>query len=235
MNQQMIECKKMIADWHKWGKITSVKLDGVEHSRATEDEIMNAKTLTISKKHLDLFVDSSLVDVVHQNFVEHARDILVVNSKGKIKDYSISTHAKRQFMRRYYIVNLDSLMSVHLSENIKKSFEMLQGEIADILFKQDWDNPLIVDLIVSFLKTATTRQTISSARDQRELARRGNRYANSTYSFSHPFMFVIVDGTIATIELSSQSLDCRNSNKIATSNDRWEKFFQLSVGAKEPS
>lgn len=235
MSLQLDECKQMICEWHRWGKIGSVKLDGVEYSHATKEQMMSAKTLTISKKYLDLFVASSLVDVVHQNFVEHARSILVVNSKGKIKDYNITVHAKRQFLRRYYICNLDELMRIHLSENIKKSFELVQDELADILFKQDYENPLVLELMVSFLKSATTRATISSARDQRELARRGSRYKNSTYSFCHPFMFVISDGTITTVELSSQSLDCRNSNKIATSNDRWESFFQSTIGPKEPS
>ena len=225
----LLECRKMISDWHTYGKIGTVKIDGKDRDRASETEIMSAKDLKISKKYLDLFVASGLVDVVHREFTEAPRDILVLTSKGKLKDYNISNHALRQFLRRYFICNLDDKMKVHLSAQIKTSFEMIRNEIADILFKQDYADASVMDLFVTFLRSATTQQTISSARDQRELARRSKRYENSVYLFSHPFMFVVVDGTITTVELSSQSFDCRNSNKIASSDERWRKFFEEAI------
>lgn len=225
----LMECRKMISDWHRWGKIRTVKIDGKDVDRASEADIVSAVDLKISKKYLDLFVASGLVDVVHKEFTESPRDVLVMTHKGKIKDYNISNHALRQFLRRYFICNLDEKMKVHLSSPIKTSFEMIRKEIADILFKQDYNDALVMDLFLTFLRTATTQQTISSARDQRELARRAKRYENSVYLFSHPFMFVAVDGTITTVELSSQSFDCRNSNKIASSEERWRKFFEDAI------
>jgi len=218
------ECKELIYKLHKSRKIGVVNIDGINYEKATLEQIQ-AGEVKISKKYLDLFVESGLVYAIHTNFVESPRTHLIITDKGKIKDFNISIHAMRQFLRRYYICNNDEKMKIHLSSVIKNGFDLMKNDITDIIFKNDYMNPDAIDLFISFLKNATTNQTISSARDQRELKRRSNRYENSTYMFSHPFMFVVVDGTIATVELSSQSFDCRNSNKIASTELRWNEYF----------
>lgn len=220
------QCLIAISNFVKQGKIVNVKLDGVDVYNPSLATLRDASTILLSKKYLELFVNTGLIDTIHKNFIDSPRQHLIITDKGKVKDYNITIHAIRQFLRRYLIVNEYSIMQKHLSSSIKDGFQLIEADIADILFKQDYNNPIAIDLFISFLKTATTNQKISSARDQRELKKRSDRYENSTYMFSHPFMFVMCEGTITTAELSSQSFDCRDANKIASIDVRWKKFFE---------
>ncbi len=213
------------------GKIKTVHVDGIQVNKQNLAEHrlkILYKDLQLSRKYLELFIQDNVVDHVYRRYIKDPKEYIVIVGTNKIIDFDLSKHAVKQFVRRLIVATQDSYISFAINYNITKAFNDNIDQWIEICEKHDYNNPLVIDAMIDFLKQSTVLQpkSISRDRDKREFEKRDQKHEGVTNRLvSHPFAFVINDGVLKTVELFSSTADVRTANAVTSNNGRWWSWF----------
>lgn len=192
----------------------------IDYKNVSQYDLLQGK-ISLSKKNLKFF-NKEEMNFIIDNFINEEGKYKIILRNGNVIfiDY-LTQHSREQFIKRY------RLCFLKYKENIKSlNLETFQ-EIDKIYQKIKKNNKLLFserkyidNLILKFLnksKTLTDKK-VGRIRDKKELNKRDTRYKGLTLRLhSYPFLFIISEKKLKTIELYSSNLNLKPLNDI-TSN-----------------
>lgn len=223
--------RKRIIELIYENKIKSVHVEGILVNKSNIDEYrlkLLYKPIQLSKKYLELFIKTNAVDYVYRTFIKDPKQYVVIIGDSKIIDFDLSPHAKKQFVRRLLYVTTDEFVSFVLNHSVMEAFEENKDIWLNILKRNIYDELIIAETMIDIIKTSSVLQpkSINRPRDKREIAKRQEKHDGITNRFvSHPFLFIIHDNVLRTVELYSATADVRTANAVTSQNRRWFAWF----------
>jgi len=180
--------------------------------------------ISISSKYVVQLVQSgfNIDDVVL--LLKEKPEFYFITKQNKFFSCTLSNHAVIQFLKRFsyiYIINDKFEFGKHYEEIYKDYF----NKVNDILINKDWkdvkSNPVVLDLLYVVMKDIEYHNITSTGRprDLRAFKERETQHKSTNRYFSHPFLFIVEDNVMRTVELYSSSLDCRHINKESNKRD----------------
>ena len=138
----------------------------------------------------------------------------------KFITFEVSHHSALQFLKRFVYIYLYTQTKFALSAGMEKLFANNIDEAITMLIDETFhdigSNQFIHYLIAEFIKGSKNFdvENVGRRRDTLAFNHRNEQYDKTTRYFNHPFLFVIDNNTLKTVELYSASLDCRDLNKF---------------------
>lgn len=170
-----------------------------------------------------------------KEFMTSDHNFHMINNKEKHLSFNITNHASIQLLRRMLYIYIKS-DKFEWSSTMKTFFIEHLDDIIALLkesknIKDFSTNEFLSSTIELLLYNATVfnPDNVGRDRDRLAFARRDKKNQGTIRYFNHPFMFIVQEGILKTVELYSSSEDCRHFNK-ETSDDRtfnrWFKQFE---------
>ena len=215
---------------------TLVDLRGVKS--LVPEELLDKK-LMISNKYIPLLCENFEIQTVVQHLCNDAKDVTVLTSEGKFLNLSVTNHSNQQLLKRFiyiYLVNADKFeFGIRMNEIFTKYFDycitlILNNEIKSI----KKDDTQLINLTKELLRMsrAFTSKNTGRHKDQWNLNVRESIHDVTTRYFVHPFLFIVEDGHLKTVELYSSSVDMYNYNKFTNLNNKFVEFVNKRLGVK---
>lgn len=232
------EVIQKIIDLTKTGKIKSFHYNNeyvVDLLNIKLFNLFDGKDIKISKKYVPLLKEFSIEEIRPFLLQEHNFNLITNN---KFITFNISAHSAEQFLKRMLFIYIES-EKFEFSIKMQKVYANYIDKIIDLL-KQIHSKqisietlvkePVVHELLKIMLSNAESIDTsnLGRRRDKRALNYRNQRYkkfGTTIRYFNHPFMFVVQEDILKTVELYSSSEDCRHLNKITSTNEFY-KWFQ---------
>lgn len=207
-------------------KIKSFKI--VLNEKETTIDYSNIKTfikeikdtnnkIIISKKYFKLFDNKEQLLLIENCLSDDFKYKIFTNNEKLILLNSISVHSMEQYIKRSLLFYKKYGSEKDLSSREFIELKKIYND-SNKLSKKDvlLDNKIYLEnLILNKLKsTKVLHETnMGRERDKKEFAKRDNKYKESLRLLNHPFLFIINDRNLVTIELFSSSFNVRFLNK----------------------
>lgn len=220
MNLKLIEIlKNSVQDL----SISSVSIDGdVVDFRSIKNysiKSLSEANIVISNKYVNVLVKKGacIEDVV--KLLHKTPHCYVLTNKGKFLSFDVTHHSALSLINRFlyvYImedikfekgVDLESIYEEYFNDMV----DVITGDISDI-----GNNSRVHDLIRDIMKSSFNHklENVGRVRDSLAFLKRNKKHQNCNRYFSHPFLFIIQDNILQTVELYSSCQDFRHLNKL---------------------
>lgn len=178
-----------------------------------------------------------------KEFLTHTNNYNLITNKGKYLTFNITYHAVEQICKRLlyiYVINTKFQFSLKLTtwfennldklvdkiKNFKedKEIDYFTSEVCNIESEFDSFTYELLDLLLYDSSLLITENSIRM-RDRLSFKRRDKERGKCDRYLLHPFLFVIQDGVLKTVELYSPSIDCRHLNKFTSDYKKYNKWL----------
>lgn len=221
-----------IYDYVKNGKIKSITINNKIYDLLNIKEYIYNKDdkIQVSNKYIHLLKEFSFIEL--KSFLNHSNNFNMITYKDRYITFKLSNHACEQLLKRMiyiYVKGNKFEWSVRMQELYNKYFDIILEILKNYLNNQDTDlvNNKDINDILSLILNGSEVFTVDKTgrfRDKKSFIRRDNKKGKALRYFNHPFMFVIHDDYLKTVELYSSSEDCRHLNKDTSGKEFYNWF-----------
>lgn len=228
--QEKVNLLVKLTNLTKEGKIKSflknnliVDITNINKIKYKEDDIIK-----ISNKYIHLFKDYSFEEL--KPFLNHSNNFNLITHKEKYITFNLSNHACEQLLKRMIYIYVKG-NKFEWSVRMQNIYNTYLDIIVNILKNKEIEfdlinNRYVIEIIESLLNGSEvfTLDKSGRHRDKKSFIRRDNLNGKAVRYFNHPFMFIVQDDYLKTVELYSSSEDCRHLNKETTGKEFYSWF-----------
>ena len=196
------------------------------------DKLYEDNKIQVARKYLNELNKQDIDMDIIVKFNNTIGNIYFINQDGKFIDIKVSSHAVEQLFKRMlyiYIVqdkfefNYDTnyIYKNHINDMIDLCRESLTSET-------DLSNNVLAHKIIKKLLNRASIFIPANAkryRDKQSFIRRDKQQGDTVRYLVHPFLFVVQDNILKTVELYSNNIDTRHLNKF-TNTDEYKEWFK---------
>ncbi len=194
--------------------------------------------IKLSKKYIPLLYNKKINLDLCVKFTDKVQNVYLVN-KNKFIDFNITHHSAEQLVKRMIYIYLHS-EKIDLSKHTLNVYNKYLDDLIEMLLNEDIDetklgnNDIIKEIVLQLLKDSEYQDvsSITRTRDRLAFTRRDRIHKNTNRYISYPFLFIMQDQVLKTVELyGKKQFDARYYNKV-TSGDCKEMIQELLKGRK---
>lgn len=214
-----LEIINKIIELTEYGKIKSFQSNGKLYDILNIKSFNKTDNIALSNKYIHLLKEFNMDDL--KEVFTHNNDFNLVTSTDKYITFKLTHHACEQLLKRMIYIYVESI-KFEWSVRMKTIFNDSFDNIIDLLKNNTQDlntNPFVINLIKSLLNNSEvfTLDKSGRHRDVKSFIRRDKENGKTLRYFNHPFLFIIHEDFLKTVELYSSSEDCRHLNKFTGS------------------
>lgn len=198
----------------------------------SNDNIIDNSINIESIINTEIRVSNSIVPILCEKFdisfvgkfLNEKYDITVINDKGKFIGIQVTNHSILQLIKRVILIYLEE-SRFEFNNEIHSVIANNFNNYIDIMISTNWKEedllkPQVKELIEVLLKHSKyfDVSTATRKRDLLAFSKRDSTHNKCSRYFSHPFLFIVEDNVLKTVELYSDSFDCRHLNKLTSNN-----------------
>jgi hypothetical protein len=239
MNIKKLEVIKEILYLSKELKIKSFHADDKVYDFRTnkEPEFFINKKVWVANKYIHLLCETFTLDFILEHLEMQKKDINVISNDLKFISLDCTIHAMRRFLKRFIYIYLDEQNNFEFSSKLKSllndNFDYvlhlyMNNSLSNI--KKDYYIIEIIKEILILSKTFNPDKNTGRLKDQWNFKLRNQEHSNTQMYFTHPFLFIVEDGHIKTIELYSPSLSLSEANKMTSIEKMFRNFLNKKMG-----
>ena len=232
LNKRLVE---FLISLVKRGEISSISvndkiIDITNYNTIPIIELIQSK-IRVSKKYIHkLVTDEFTLDKVVESFLEEPPHCYLLTENNKFRSFNVTHHSAKALLYRFIYVYLIDDLKFELGK-LELIYSKYLNTMCDILENEDLDklgNNKVIHSLIKELMVKSSLHTIKNSgriRDIKAFNRRNNQYDNSNRYFVHPYLFIIEDDILKTVELYSSSFDFRHYNKETKEKDFKNKLL----------
>lgn len=224
----------------KSSKIKSFQADGkvldISNIRDLQSTDLIQSKILLSNKFIPLICENFDLEEVLSVLSIEKKDIAIITHDNRFMNINVTFHSTQQLIKRFiyiYINNQNKFeFGLQMNELYSKYFSycinlVLNNKIDDI--KKD---EVILELITRILKMTKpfSKSNLGRHKDVWNFELRERIHESALKYFCHPFLFIIEDGFIKTIELYSSSVSMHRANKFTSDNFKFKEYIHKTVG-----
>ena len=203
-------------------------------SNYTIQDLITSRII-VSNRYVEYLVNNGIVLskvlTVLDNTNPHC---YVLTNKGKYLSFNVTHHSAVALVKRFIYIYLISDLKFELGKKIEFIYETYFNDMCDILELNErniGNNPIIHNLIKDILLYTNIHKLENTGRIRDEVAftNRNNSHNSCNRYFTHPFLFIIENNILQTVELYSSSQDFRGLNKF-TKEYNFRKIILKKLG-----
>lgn len=198
-------------------------ITNIKNFEYQEDDIIK-----VSNKYIHLLKEFYFEELAP--FLNHNNNFNLITYKDKYITFNLSNHACEQILKRMIYIYVKG-NKFEWSVRMQKIYNSYFDIIVEILKNKNTDfdlvnNKYVLDIIKAILKGSKvfTLEKSGRHRDKKSFIRRDKNQGKALRYFNHPFMFIVQDDYLKTVELYSSSEDCRHLNKETSDNNFYNWF-----------
>lgn len=197
------------------------------------------KKIQISNKYIPILCETFELDFVLNNVVNKNKDFQLITNDLKFLSLNITYHAIKRFIKRYLYIYLNEQnnfeFSIEMQKIMNKNFDYILSLYLDTNLSEINKDVTIIKMVGSILKNVKVFNPDKNSgryRDIWNFKMRINENKNTQMYFVHPFLFIVEDSAIKTIELYSSSYSMRNANKITGTDRQFKSYLMNKIKGK---
>ena len=238
---QKIEIIKEIVKLTKNAKIKSFQADGVVYNfqNIQDYKFYEDKQIKISNKYIPLLCVDFELDYVLFSLELPRKDINIITNDLKFLSLDVTIHALRRFIKRFIYIYLDEQSKFEFNKSIKAIFlkhfnEILKLYLETPLYeiKEDYHTIEVMKDILKMCKPFNPLVNSGRHRDIWNFKVRMHEHKNTQMYFMHPFLFIVENGNIITVELYSAVMPMNRANKLTSVDNNFRKYLHKRLGIK---
>lgn len=212
----------------KDGRIKSITVDNsvFDYSNIPEDGWKY--NVYISKKYIPMLKQYNISDL-NQFLNSSTYNVQLINNDDKFIAFYTTFHAKKQFIKRFIYLYLMTDRPFEFNQTMNNILEKYFNKFISIvkynnLISTDTEvDSCIEDIVLN--SVVFKPEKTGRLRDKIAFTRRHNDLSGSKY-FAHPFLFIVNEEHLVTVELYSSSFDFRKINKFTGDDRAFYKFLE---------
>lgn len=200
----------------------------VDFTNINKIEFKEDDIIKISNKYIYLLKEFSFEDL--KPFLNHSNNFNFITYKNKYITFNLSNHACEQLLKRMIYIYVKG-NKFEWSVRMQNIYNNYLDIIVNILKNKETyfdliNNEHVIKIVKALLNGSEvfTLEKSGRYRDKKSFIRRDNLNGKAVRYFNHPFMFIVQDDYLKTVELYSSSEDCRHLNKVTSGKEFYSWF-----------
>ena len=195
-----------------------------------------SKVITLSNKYIPELSRNFDLNQILIITGKQVKDINILNSEGKFISLNVTFHSMQQLLKRFiyiYTINQDKFEFGYVMNSLyKKYFDYCMNLVITTDINEVKKDETLISLTTELLRLSKTftKKNSGRHRDHWNFDLRQQIHDNTVMHFIHPFLFIIEDGFIKTIELYSSSIDTHGMNKFTSNSKKYREHVLKSLG-----
>lgn len=237
-----IELIKEILRLTKNTKIKSFQYQNVIYDFRNLEEPMFylEDKIKISNKYIPLICEDFDLEFVLKNINITEKDICIITNENKFININVTIHANRRFLKRFIYAYLDEQNNFDFSISMKAIFHNHFNNLLDIYINNSLSDikkdSIIINVIKELLKDSKPFNPLTQSirhKDMWNFKMRLKEHKNTQMYLNHPFLFIVEDANIITVELYSPSLSMYHPNKLTAREKLFRSYLFKRLNLKE--
>jgi len=214
--------------------ISSISIDSINYTYKDIPKDGYLGNVIIAKKYISLLQHFNLKDLKEFLAVKDY-NIMLITKKNKFIGIHVTHHSAYNFIKRFIYTYLLDTNAFEFSSDSNKKFLIYFNEFCN-LYKSGnkllGDNKIIIECMEALLFNSVFFDYNSTGRLRDKLAfKERDQIRKDTIRYiSHPFLFVVADEVLKTVELYSSCYDFRFVNGFIKDESGYDKWFKTKIG-----
>lgn len=234
-----IEILKELIKLTKDSKIKSFHADNIVYDFQNLEDVdfYKNKQIQISNKFIPILCKTFELEFIIENLELEVNELTLITNDLKYISIDCTAHAFRRFIKRFIYIYLDEQNKVEFNVELKKILNnnfnyVLNLYLSKSLYKINTDYN-IIEVLKKLLKMSrpfNPEKHTGSHKDQWNFRLRKSEHRNTQMYITHPFLFIVEDSKIRTIELYSPSLSYSKANKMTSIDKMFRRYLNKKLG-----
>ena len=194
------------------------------YSIADLEELVNSNELYIAKKYIPLLVQNGIDLDLAVLFLDKVGTVYLIRN-NKFIEFNVTHHSTEQLIKRMIYIYINSNEYFEINKSLHKIYLEHFNYLVQVFLSNDYkdigNDVVLHDIIKALLKDSDYHdsESASKLRDKKAFRYRDRKYKNTNRYYSFPFLFIIEDSLLKTVELYfGDNGDARAINKLTSGN-----------------
>lgn len=212
------------------------KVYDITNTRTLQPEdLINCKLL-LSNKFIPLMCDNFDLKEVTSVLCPEQRDIQLITEDLRFMNLNVTFHAVHQLLKRFVYIYMNNQNKFEFGIQMNQLYTKYFDYCINLILTNDLDlikkDETVIKLISLLLRLSKpfSKSNAGRHKDVWNFELRERIHENDQKYFIHPFLFIVEDGFIKTVELYSSSLSMHNANKFTSDNKRFIGYLHKVFG-----